>query len=65
MVKDMSEFNRLVVHNNGKLAFDMKRLPDGTWKTIYGPGFARKSKKRSKKGRFASLRRKHTKWLNR
>lgn len=61
----MSKFNRLIVHSKGKLAFDMKLMPNGIWKTVYGPGFADKPKKRGKGGRFASLRRKHMKWLNR
>jgi len=61
----MSKFNRLIVHSKGKLAFDMKLTPNGIWKTVYGPGFAEKPKKRVKRGRFAALRRKHMKWLNR
>lgn len=43
----------------------MKLMPDGTWKTTYGPGYNIKKKKPPKRGRMASLRRKHNKWLNR
>ncbi len=61
----MSKFNRLIVHSKGKLAFDMKLMPNGLWKTVYGPGFVGKPKKRVKRGSFAALRRKHMKWLKR
>ena len=61
----MSEFHRLIVHNNGKLAFDMKLMPDGKWNIVYGPGYADRPKKRRRTGKFASLRRQHQKWLNR
>lgn len=61
----MTKLERLIVHAGKKLAFDMKLMPDGTWKTTYGPGFPKKKKKRPKTGRMASLMRKHNKWLNR
>lgn len=61
----MSELNRLVVHDNQRLVFDMKLMDDGTWKTVYGPAWPANKKKRPKKGRLATLMRKHKKWLNR
>ena len=61
----MTKLKRLIVHAGNQLAFDMKLMPDGTWKTTYGPGFSKKTKKRPRTGRMASLMRKHKKWLNR
>ena len=61
----MTELNKLIVHSKGKLAFEMTLQPDGSYKTIYGPGFHQEKKKRPKTGPMAALRRKHKKWVNR
>ena len=61
-------FNQLVVWNDKKLAFRMTKKSDGSWNTVYGPGWHFESKKRARKGKtgkFASLMRKHKKWLRR
>lgn len=61
-------FNELIVWNNKKLCFRMTRQASGSWTTVYGPGWHSTSKKRPRRpktGKFASLMRKHKKWLGR
>ena len=53
---------RIIVHAGKKLVFDIKLMPDGTWRPARSPA---KQKKRPKKGRMARLLRQHKKWLNR
>ena len=58
------EVKRITVYYKKKLILDMKQV-NSTWKTVYCPSVPKKAKRRSKKGKFASLFRKHKKWLNR
>lgn len=61
----MTKLDKLTVYSKGKLAFEMTLKSDGTYKTVYGPGFPRERKKRPKTGPMAALKRKHKRWLNR
>jgi hypothetical protein len=64
----MTKLNRIIVHAGAELVLDMKRMPDGSWKTLHassGPSKKKKKKKPPTRGAFAALRRKHNKWLNR
>jgi len=59
----MVKLKRIVVHAGPKLVFDMTLQPDGSWKTVKGPGSRPEPKRRPRTGRAASLLRKHKKWL--
>lgn len=62
------EMKKLIVWSGKQLAFRMTKQSDGSWTTEYGPGYhskPKKSIKRAKTGKMASLMRKHKKWLNR
>lgn len=61
----MTKLKRVIVRDNKRLVFDMKLMPSGAWHTTYGPAWPGHKKKRPKKGRMATLMRKHKKWLNR
>jgi len=61
----MVKLNRIIVHAGKELVLDMKRMPDGSWKTLTGVKKPAKKKRRPKTGRMARLMRQHKKWLQR